>query len=272
IIDDNKDNIIESYTLSVNVSNDFFISDDFYMQSFILSSTNNKTPVNSINILLFLMDRGKLNHADVCHLVAKFFSLGIYQPNMSTQLLSEVYQHFFNLSKGDNILGTDFIKIFSSIFLSLRPTHEAASLLLRMLFNASSFARTLPTSNVLLMLLRTFIEVHPFTTTERFLTLWFIQQCTYNTVAVDIQNAHESLVNNSSTYDLYKESMCSISSDFQDEEYLLTFIIDALRSVERDKRPQLFSAIKECFTPLTHTALTLEAKYQSMLFNDQYIS
>ncbi|WP_369064304.1 DUF4365 domain-containing protein [Enterobacter sp. MALB-1] len=272
IIDDSKDNIIESYASSVNGNNGFFISDDSYMQSFVLSSTNNKTPVNSINILLLLMNRGKLNHADVCHLVAKFCSLGIYQPNMSIQLLSEVYQHFFNLSKGDDILGTDFIKVFSSIFLSFRSTHEAASLLLRMLFNASSFARTLPTSNVLLMLLRTFIEAHPFTTIERFLTLWFIQQCTYNTVAVDIQKAHESLVNNSLTYDLYKDSMCNISSDFQDEEYLLTSIIDALRSVERDKRPQVFSAIKECFTPLTHTALTLEAKYQSMLFNDQYIS
>ncbi|HGG8989388.1 TPA: hypothetical protein ACJJY2_004349, partial [Enterobacter asburiae] len=84
-------------------------------------------------------------------------------------------------------------------------------------------------------------------------------------------NAHESLVNNSLIYDLYKDAMCNISSDFQDEKLLLTSIIDALRSVERDKRPQVFSAIKECFTPLTHTALTLEAKYQSMLFNDQYI-
>jgi hypothetical protein len=272
IIDDNKDNLIESYTLSINEQNVFFISDDSYMQSFVLSSTNNKTPVNSINVFLLLMNRGKLNHADVCQLVARFCSLGIYQPNMSIQLLSEVYQHFFILSKGDNILETDFINIFSSVFSSLRSTQEAASLLLRMLFNASSFARMLPTSNVLLMLLRTFIEAHPFTTIERFLTLWFIQQCTCNIVAVDVQNAHESSVNNSLTYDLYKDSMCNISSDFKDEELLLTFIIDALRSVEREKRPQIFSAVKECFTPLTHTALTLEAKYQSMLFNDQYIS
>ncbi|KMK82572.1 DUF4365 domain-containing protein [Pectobacterium brasiliense] len=272
ILDSNKDNIIDSYILAVNDKDYILLSDDFYMQTFVLSSTTKKTPANSFNIILFLMYRGVLTRAEVCYCVAKVCSLGIYKPNMSIQLLSDVYHYFYTQYNGEEILQTEFSKVYTSIFSSLRPTHEAASLLLRMLFNTSSLDKKLPTSNVLIILLSSFIEKHPFTTIERLLTLWFIQQCAYNTATIDINNLHESSIKNSLAYDLYKESMCNISPNYKDEELILKTIIDALRSVEKEKRSQVFSAVKTCFIPLTYTALTLEAKYQSMLFNDQYIS
>ncbi|HBR1121306.1 TPA: DUF4365 domain-containing protein [Klebsiella pneumoniae] len=270
LLDCHGKNIIDDYTSAVIDKGYVLLSDDIDMQSFVLAATTKKISANSVNVILFLMKCDILTQGDAYDLIAKLCDLGISQPNMSIQLLSDIYYYYFLQCGGGNIFSTNFTKVYDRIFSSLHTTTNAASVLIHMLVNASAFEKPLPTPNVLQILLRTLIERNPFTSLDRFVTIWFIQQCTFSLS----ENAEDISVHSSELsvkiFGLYKEVMCDIDPAYDDEDKIISSIIDSLKSVDKEKRSQIFTAVQRCFKPLTHSALTLQSKYQSMKFNDQY--
>jgi tetratricopeptide (TPR) repeat protein len=255
---------IEAYKEALIKHNSVIITDDVNLLKMVsLASLNQVTSANSFNIIEYLSYQESITLDDKYNLVSKLCSLGIYQPNMTLNLLTDSLSYFTNVVDGIDYSETEFKAIFDKIFSGQRDTVEVIDLFLRTIFYAVENSNFKLHSNTLIALFRGLLIRHSYKDFAEFSAFWFV----YLSMVTRVITESPVLSTSSRHVELwkvYQEIIIKVQEgDFSDKGLIIN-IVQQIFMLGEQSRELAYKNIKHCFTPLTDESELFDKIFQEV--------
>ena len=244
-----------------------FLIDDINLLKMVnLGSSKQVTSANSFNIIEYLSDQKIISLDKKYNRVSKLCALGIYQPNMTLNLLADSLSYFTNIVGGVNYSETEFKVIFDKVFSGQRNTVEAIDLFLTTIFYAVEYSDFKLHPDTLIALFRGLLIMHNYKELGAFATFFFVYLCMITRINVEFTLLSTSS-RHAELWNTYKEIIIKIQDGKCSQQNLIMNIVQQIFMLGEQSRELAYEKIKYCFTPLTD-----ESKLFDKLFQEATVS
>ncbi|MBN3571550.1 DUF4365 domain-containing protein [Vibrio neptunius] len=258
-----NNNPIVAYSNASISSRSLIISEDLYLYNFVKSQNSDANFGNIYNIINYLYERKRININEKYELISKSCELGLFEPNMNIELLSESAIYHLDVTGGVDYKDTRFDPIFDKIFELGRESNLCFKLLFNLLAMMEEVKIIHP--NTILNLFKGLIIRHPVKSLDSTISLWFILRCLS-------QEAGSSnfIFRSEKHYQLwkdYQELLILSNPKINTIDEFIEPITNELFKCEGKVREKAYNLICSCFTPMTDEYEKFSSVYNEILIS-----
>jgi tetratricopeptide (TPR) repeat protein len=261
-------NHIANYSNALKSKNVLLLTEDLDLHNYLKSINGEITSGNVFNVIEFLSKIGHLNDDQLYHQVSKACELGLFNPNMRMDFLTQTFQHYLGVVNGVEYNETGFKSIFNKLFEINKKSDTCFQLFFLMLdevrVNMDIHAITL------LSLFKGFLIRHPVKDLSSLIALYFV------VISMKTIPGPSSLIVRSEAHTYlwgqYKEIMARIIGEGINEDILVRNVVKELFNLKEKDRIIATKAIKSSFVPLTQEADAFDRGYQEFAYNESLVN
>jgi len=260
LVKENATDLIDCYVEALEKHEALLLTEDLYLKHHIKQRHNVVISGNIFNILQVLHSNEQIDEEQYQHKIVDVCNLGVFQPNMSIDVLTNCFVYFVN---GVDFRDTRFEIIFDKVFSVSNDSRFCFQLFFKFLNRIGELTDI--KSTTLISLFQGFLLRHPLHELSSVVAIWYLSSCSRKTPILNeithVSEPHHQL------WGLYSEIMVRVNAtDRMSFEKLVIPVVRELLTLDDETRDKLYQTLKTSFVPMTQQAVTFESVYQQSVY------
>lgn len=219
------------------------ISDDKHLAWCVSHLHGPVLTANSINLIEYLYQKGKIHSGEQARLVGAFSQLpAIVQLNVRIDYAATILTHCLPQRLYVDFRTTPFSDVLQKILSGNRNSNEIVMIVLKILLAAQQLRSMHPIA--ILDILEETQRHHQLRTLPEIIALWFLHQCVNTPASSSILYIKDD--NKRSLWVTYSEMMNEYAKYTVADTELLIPVIQSLRTIRPEARPHAYAAVESC--------------------------